>query len=151
MTEALYRTLQHLIHRDNIPDNDYVYFGVGSNRINHAYEYQRLKASEWMAGGGRVNGILEQLARILNANEQFKMDDSFQSAFVHVRPLPPPPPRQGHGKRKMKPGHRHPETFKRIKTSGIAINNKDDLCAARAIVTAKAETDGPPPPPLEKV
>ena len=92
-----------------------------------------------MAGGGRVNGILEQLACVLNSSEQFEMDDSLQLAFVHVRS----PPR-GHGKRKMKPGHRHPETFKRIKTSVVTINNKDDLCAARAIVTAKAKTDGNP-------
>ena len=41
----------------------------------------------------------------------------------------------------MKPGHRHPETFKRIKQRVITIKIKDNLCCARAIVTAKAKVD----------
>ena len=44
----------------------------------------------------------------------------------------------------MKPGHNHPETFKRLKHTVVTIKNKDELCCARAIVTAKAKLDGPP-------
>ena len=42
----------------------------------------------------------------------------------------------------MKPGH--PEIFKCLKGSFISINNKDELCCARAIVTAKARVDDHP-------
>ena len=44
----------------------------------------------------------------------------------------------------MKPGHSHPETFKRFKHTTVTIKNKDELCRARAIVTAKAKVDNHP-------
>jgi len=44
----------------------------------------------------------------------------------------------------MKPGHSHPQTYKRMKQSILTIQNKDDLCCARAIVTAKAKVDQHP-------
>ena len=65
------------------------------------------------------------------------MDDSFQLSFTHVRA---PPRGRGH-KRKLKPGHSHPATYKRMKHSVVTIKNKDDLCCARAIVTSKAKVD----------
>ena len=69
-----------------------------------------------------------------------KIDDSFHLSFTHVRSGP-----RGRGhKRKLKPGHTHPETFKRLKLSVATITNKDSLCCARALVTAKAKIDGHP-------
>ena len=44
----------------------------------------------------------------------------------------------------MKPGHSHPETFKRLKQTVVPIKNKDELCCAGAIVTAKAKVDNHP-------
>ena len=68
------------------------------------------------------------------------MNDSFQLSFTHVCTSP-----RGSGqKRKLKPGHSNTETFKRLKGSVISIDNKDDLCCARAIVTAKARADDHP-------
>ena len=97
-----------------------------------------MTAEEWLRGSERVDGILQQMARVLNSNEQFELDDSFQLSFTQVRAAP-----QGSGKkRKLKSGHSHPETFKRLKGSVVTIKNKDELCCARAIVTAKAKVDG---------
>ena len=63
------------------------------------------------------------------------MNDLFQLSFTHVRTSP-----RGSGqKRKLKPGHSNPETFKCLKGSVISIDNKDELCCAHAIVTAKAK------------
>ena len=45
---------------------------------------------------------------------------------------------------KLKPGHSEPQTFKRLKELVVTIKNKDKLCCARAIVTAKAKVDGNP-------
>ena len=140
LSDAIYRTLQNLILHERIPGGDYLYFNLASNRLNHAYGYRRLTAEEWMTGSDRVDGILQQMARVLNSNENFEMDDSFQLSFTQVRA----PPRGSGHKRKMKPGHCHPETFKRMKESVITISNKDDLCCARAIVTAKAKVDQHP-------
>ena len=44
----------------------------------------------------------------------------------------------------FKPGHSNPETFKRLKGSVISIDNKDELCCARAVVTAKGSVDDHP-------
>ena len=85
-----------------------------------------------------MDGILQQMAHVLNSNEQFELDDSFQLSFTHVREAP-------HGsrrKRKLKPGHTNPKTFKRLIESIATIKNKDDLCCGRAIMTAKAKVDG---------
>ena len=99
-----------------------------------------MTADEWIAGSERVDGILEKMARVLDSNEQFELDDSFQLSFTQVQAAP-----QGSGiKRKLKPGHSHSEMFKCIKQAEVAIKNKDDLCCGRAIVTTKAKMDGHP-------
>ena len=80
------------------------------------------------------------MARVLNSNENFELDDSFQLSFTQVLAAP-----QGSGhKRKLKPGHSEPQTFKPIKQAVVTIKNKGELCCARAIVTAKAKADNHP-------
>lgn len=117
-----------------------MYFNLANNRLNHAYGYPRLTADKWLQGSERVDGILEQMARVLNSNDQFELDDLFQLSFTQVRAAP-----RGSGhKRKLKPGHLHPETFKCFKHTVITIKKKDELCCARAIVTAKAKADNLP-------
>ena len=140
LVDSIHRTLQNLILRDRVPDQDRVYFSLASNRLNNSYNYRGLPAGEWLRGGERVDQMLQQMARMLNSNENFEMNDSFQLSFTHVRT----PPRGGGKKRKLKPGHRNPETFERFKQSVINIENKDQLCCARAIVTAKANVDSHP-------
>jgi len=51
---------------------------MASNRLNYAYGYRRLPTLEWLSGSSRMDGILDQMARVLNSNEQFEIDDSFQ-------------------------------------------------------------------------
>ena len=140
LSEAIHNRIQNLIRSENIPGRDYVYFNLASNRLNHAYGYRRLSTDEWLQGSERVDGILEQMTRVLNSNDQFELDDSFQLSFTQVRAAP-----QGSGhKRWLKPGHSDPQTFKRLKQTVVTIKNKDELCCARAIVTAKAKVDGHP-------
>ena len=139
LSEAIHTRIQTLIRSENIPGRDYVYFNLASNRLNHAYGYRRYTADEWLRGSERVHGILEQMSRVLNSNKQFELDDSFQPSFTQVRAAPLG---SGH-KRKMKPGHNHPQTFKRLKQT-VTIKNKDKLYCARNIVTAKAKIDNRP-------
>ena len=87
-----------------------------------------------------VDSLLQQMPKVLNSNENFEMNDSFQLSFTHVCASP-----RGCGqKRKLKPGHSNPETFKRLKCSVITIGNKDELCCAYAIATAKSRVDNHP-------
>ena len=71
---------------------------------------------------------------MLNSNKQFEMDDSFQLSFTHVRV---PPTGSGH-KHKLKPSH------SAKKKLSVLLINGDELCCARAIVTAKARLDQHP-------
>ena len=140
IADGLHRTIQNLILRDRIPAADRVYFNLASNRLVNSYAYRGLPAGEWLNGSDRVDSLLQQMSQVLNSNENFEMNDSFQLSFTHVRTSP-----RGSGqKRKLKPGHSNPETFKRLKGSVISIDNKDELCCARAIVTAKARVDDHP-------
>ena len=93
-----------------------------------------------MNGSDRVDSMLQQIAHMLNSNENFEMDDSFQLSFTHVRQA-----LRGSGtKRKMKPGHSHPQTVKQFKHSVVTIINNDELCCTRAIMTAKPKVDSHP-------
>lgn len=138
MASAIGNALKDLILENDIPLEDRVYFGLHSNRLANSLQYRGFKAGEWVQGGGRVNEMLNDLSRTLNSNENFKLDETFQLSFTHAKSPP-----EGRGrKRKLKPGHSEPRAFKARKESVIGIINKDNLCAARAIVTAKAKMDG---------
>ena len=78
LSDAVHTALRNLIQHEQIPGQDYLYFNLASNRLNHAYGYRRLIADEWMIGSERVDGILQQMACVLNSNEHFELDDSFQ-------------------------------------------------------------------------
>ena len=119
LSDAIYSSLQNLIQNEQIPGRDYVYFNLASSRLNHAYGYRPLTAEEWMRGSDRVDGILQQIARVLNSNENFELVDSFQLFFTQVRAAP-----LASGKRKMKPGHSHPKTFKRLKQTVKMISQR---------------------------
>lgn len=140
LTNGLHRALLHLITAQHLPLDDRVYINVSSRLLNHAYNYRGLRVEEWMQGGARVDALLHQLSRVLNSNESFRVDETFQLSFTHVKA-----PLRGSGhKRKLKPGHCDPREFRQLKQSIIQIRNRDELCCARAIVTAKARLDNHP-------
>lgn len=80
--------------------------------------------------------MLEKISQVLNSNEQFQMDDTFHIEITHVRN-----PGTGSGRNQNKPGLTPVDQLLRRKKNVIRINNYDDLCCARAIVTAKAHQD----------
>ena len=88
-----------------------------------------------------MDALLERLAKALNSNEPFEMDDSFQLSITQVHHAP-----QGSGKtpRRLTHGNQFPKIFKQDKKTVVRIQNNDDLCCARALVTAKAIVDHHP-------
>lgn len=76
---------------------------------------------------------------MLNSNENFEANDSLQLNFTHIRM-----PKSGSGKRRWKFGTDNCEGLLRKKKSVIVIQNKDQLCCARALVTAKTKVDNSP-------
>ena len=124
----------------DLHDQDRLYFTIGSNRLHNNFQGWGLRAGEWREGGECLDGLFHRLAQALNSNEQFEMDDSFQLSITQVHHPP-----QGTGKpRPGKPGHPTMEMLTRNSKSIIRINNKDELCCARALVVAKARVDQHP-------
>ena len=77
---------------------------------------------------------------MLNSNENFEVDDTFNLSFVHVRAGP-----YGGMKPPYLPGHQASTRLKVIKKTVISIPQTDEnLCSARATVTALAKAENYP-------
>jgi len=131
---------QVLATTPNLHDQDRLYFTIGSDRLHNNFQGWGLRAGEWREGGERMDALFDRLAQALNSNEQIEMDDSFQLSITQVHHAP-----QGTGRpRRGKPGHPTMELLTKTSKSVIRIQNKDELCCARALVVAKAKVDQHP-------
>ena len=142
LEEGLRRAVNQVLTTTTPPlhDQDRLYFTIASNRLHNNFQGWGLRAGEWRQGGDRVEALFQRLAQALNSNEQFEMDDSFQVSITQVHHAP-----QGTGKpRRTKPGHQPLRNLIPKKRSIIQIQNKDELCCARALVVAKAKVDNHP-------
>ena len=116
------------------PDTDRFYISLASDRLRSASNAFHLTAQKWRQNGLRAQTLLDNLSKMLNSNEQFEMDDSFNLSVVHVRP----PPRRTGKKRQHVPGHQSKVRLKQMKKSVIEMPRDDaGWCAARAIVMAR--------------
>ena len=145
ITEALQEGLRRAVNQvltttPDLHDQDRLYFTIGSDRLHNNFQGWGLRAGEWREDGDRVEALFQRLAQALNSNEQFEMDDSFQVSITQVHHAP-----QGTGRpRRGKPGHPTMELLTRNSKSIIRIQNRDELCCARALVVAKARVDQHP-------
>ena len=90
-------------------------------------------AYRWEIGDttqGPARHLLEQMTALLNFNENFVSDDTFMVDLTYLRP-----PR-GTGRRKL--GSDAFVNMVKSKHSCIESTNKDALCCARALLTARA-------------
>ena len=78
--------------------------------------------------------LLTEIERVLQSSEQFVLDHCVQLNITHVSL-----PKGGTGKRC---DYVDTERFLKDKRCIIQIQNKDDMCCVRVIVTAKAKIDG---------
>ena len=145
ITQALQDGLRRAVDQvltttPDLHDQDRLYFTIASDRLHNNFQGWGLRAGEWRRDTERVEALFQRLAQALNSNEQFEMDDSFQVSITQVHHAP-----QGTGKpRRGKPGHPTMTMLTTNKRSVITITNDDDLCCARALVTAKARVDQHP-------
>ena len=145
ITQALQDGLRRAVDQvltttPDLHDQDRLYFTIASDRLHNNFQGWGLRAGEWRRDTERVEALFQRLAQALNSNEQFEMDDSFQVSITQVHHAP-----QGTGKpRRGKPGHPTMDLLTKNSKSIIRITNDDDLCCARALVTAKARVDQHP-------
>ena len=115
-------------------DQDFLMINMSSNRLRHSYQSHRIRVGEWKNNEEPARQLLDMLSRILNSNEQFQVDDSFHIEVTHVQN-----PGRGSGRKRYRLGTTHIDELLKRKKSVVLINNdKDELCCARALVTAQA-------------
>lgn len=138
LTRALQRTIRRQIDADNsLSDNSMVNFTFQSDAFSHAFQSTTFTVQEFKENSNRLVDYLGSLAQKLNSNEEFSLDESFttETTFIKI-------PTEGSGHRKkLKPGNTAIESLLARKKSIVTIENRDELCCARAIVTMKARID----------
>ena len=127
LAQGLRAAMERLLDDEDIEDRDRVFFTLGSDRLVNNYNGWGLRAGEWRRNAFRVETMLQHLARMLNSNEQFEVNDSFQLAFVHVRDGP----RGGGRRRRVKPGHRSLMVLRGMKRKVVCIPGRARTRVAR--------------------
>ena len=132
LTEALYQAIETELEGQKRPPHNFVNMAITANGFTHAYQTVNFTVQEFLNRTARLDEMLSKLAGKLNSNESFKPSEGFSVDVVFVRM-----PGKGKGRKKNNPGQRCMDNENKKKRCIIAINNHDDLCCARAIVTMR--------------
>ena len=134
LTEALYQAIETELNRQNRPNHHFVNLAITANGFQHAYQSANFTVGEFISRTARLDEMLHKLAGKLNSNESFNPDRGFNVDVVIVRM-----PDRGTGRgNKHNAGQQCLDRVNKKKKCIITINNHDDLCCARAIVTMRA-------------
>ena len=107
-----------------------------SNRLRHSYHSSRVRVREWIDNDLGAREITQQISRMLNSNEQFRLDNSFSLHISHIRD-----PGWGAGNNRIYKGSMALDKLLNTKKSVVKITNEEELCCTRAIMTMKAYCD----------
>ena len=122
MEEALQRAIREQILEDpEVQPNDHFLININSNRLRHSYHSTRMRVREWIDNDLRAREIMQHISRMLNSNEQFRLDDSFSLHISHIRD-----PGQESGNKPIRKGSMALEKLLDLKKSVIKIKNDDD-------------------------
>ena len=126
---GIFESLLNTITRD-IPENDQVRFVLHSPQLEKPISLPFMALSRLT-----TERVLAQIERVIQSNHEFRLNDSVKVNLVHVEM-----PNGGTG---TKRSEINLEKHLIKKGSIIRIQNKDDLCLARALVVsiAKIEND----------
>ena len=134
LTESLYNAIANELQRQQRPNHHWVNLAITANGFDHAYQSANFTVGEFKQRTVRLDEMLAKLAGKLNSNESFVPQHGFNVDVVIVAM---PGRGTGHGK-KHNAGQRCLDRENKKKKCIISINNKDQLCCARAIVTMRA-------------
>ena len=82
--------------------------------------------------------VLSHVEKVVQSNEEFRLNNTVNIDLIHVE-MP-----QGSGKSKVKRNIVNVREYLKKKKSVIPINNKDDLCLARALAVSIARIESDP-------
>ena len=130
LTNALHTAIETEVLREERSPHDFVNFGITAHGFSHAYQSANFTVGDFLKRTTRLDELLEQLASKLNSNESFDHNQAFNVEVVFVKR-----PRPGSGKKNRNVGLRCLDKDNKRKKCVISINNDDELCCARSIVT----------------
>ena len=134
LMEAMFNAIQEqIVTLPNVRAQDRIHFVLQAHGFAHAFQSVNLEVGEFLRRSRYLDELLDHLAGKLNSNEEFHPDRGFHVDVVVIR-MPTP----GSGRKKYNVGLRAFEVDSKRKKSIIRIQNKDELCCARAIVTMRA-------------
>ena len=134
LTEALHQAIKNEIQRERRPNHHLVNFSITANSFAHPYQSANFTVGEFLQRTVRIDELLAKLAGKLNSNESFNPREGFQIDVVIVAM-----PGTGRGRgQKRTAGQRCMDRENQKKKCIIAIDNSDELCCARAIITMRA-------------
>ena len=123
MEEALQRAIREQVLNDpEVGPNDHFLININSNRLRHSYHSSRMRVRDWLDNTHRDQEIMQQISRMLNSNEQFRLDDSFSLHISHIQD-----PDQGTGNQRIRKGSMALEKLLDLKKSVVKIKNEDEL------------------------
>ena len=100
MEEALQRARREQVLDDpEVGPNDHFLININSNRLRHSYHSSRMRVRDWLDNNLRAQEIMQQISRMLNSNEQFRLDYSFSLHISHIQY-----PVQGAGNQRIRKG-----------------------------------------------
>ena len=139
ITDALRRAISSQILNGRENGEDFLMINMSSNRLHHSYQSHRVRVREWNNQERPAERLLNKMKATINSNEQFELVDSFHLEVTHIRD-----PGRGSGRKRLQLKTLHIEQMLKKKRSVIYIDNEDDRCCARALVTIKAKRDNHP-------
>ena len=133
IAHALEHAIQTQLASQSLRPIDRVNFSLQANGFQHAFQSMNFTVQDFLDRTLRLDTFFTQLADKLNSNQSFEPGSGFEVSLSTIR-MPTP----GSKKKKYSVGRRCMEKDLQRKQSLIPINNDDELCCARAIVTMRA-------------
>ena len=139
LTNALQKVLRTVVSTEKgLHARDKAHFTMQSSafstKSNHCFQSTQFEVGELRESSVRFTDYLAQLARQLNSSQSFSSGDEFELGVATIQM-----PREGGTRKKydvVKAVVRHIH-----KRCVVKINNQDDSCCARALVTMRAYVD----------
>ena len=129
---AIFHHMIEEVTKDMNP-NDRVHFVLRSDQLQTPISIPFLPVEKFT-----TEKVLSYVEKVVQSNEEFRLNDTVNIDITHVE-MP-----QGSGKSKLKRGTYDVREYLKKKKSVIPINNKDDLCLARALAVSIARIEKDP-------
>ena len=133
--ESTLKIFHHLLEEvtEGMAPNDQVRFILRSEQLETPISLPFMTVEQLNA-----ERVYSELERVIQSNEEFRLNDTVTIDINHVKTP------QGSGKSRVKRITLNIRDYLKQKNSIISINNKDDLCLARALAVSIARIEKDP-------